>query len=202
MVTEFVARGDLRNLLSDLSMTLSWQLRLKIAIEVASAIEHYLSKGFIHRDLKVYYKFFFLVNLNTQFVKKSENLLVMNDFTIKLCDFGLARDNVGRDRSMTLVGTDDWMAPEIILGEDYDQSADVFSFGMVLVEIITRLKPPLREPRNSFEFPLKEFQGNCPSDCPPKFIEITLKCIEYEPKNRPDIVEALSQLKEVASQLA
>lgn len=129
-------------------------------------------------------------------------MLVTNDFTIKLCDFGLARDNVGRDRSMTLVGTDDWMAPEIIMGEDYDQSADVFSFGMVLVEIITRLKPPLREPRNCFEFPTQEFQSNIPSDCPPSFVEITLKCLEYEPKNRPTISNALQQLQTILSKLS
>jgi serine/threonine protein kinase len=41
---------------------------------------------------------------------------------------------------MTICGTDDWMAPEVILGMEYGQSADVFSFGIVLLEIISRTK--------------------------------------------------------------
>ena len=41
---------------------------------------------------------------------------------------------------MTLCGTDPWMAPEVILGHDYDSSADVFSYGIVLFEILTREK--------------------------------------------------------------
>jgi serine/threonine protein kinase len=44
-----------------------------------------------------------------------------------------------------------------ITEEDYDASADIFSFGMVLVELITRKKPPMREPRDNFAFPIDDF---------------------------------------------
>jgi serine/threonine protein kinase len=48
---------------------------------------------------------------------------------------------------MTICGTDDWMAPEVILGLDYGQPADVFSFGIVLLEIISRTKVSWQRPR-------------------------------------------------------
>jgi len=76
---------------------LSWELRLSIALDIALAIQHLHDNGVVHRDLK------------------SDNLLVQNDFRVKLCDFGLAREN--NAPRMTLVGTPDWLAPEVIMGE-------------------------------------------------------------------------------------
>ena len=51
---------------------------------------------------------------------------------MKVCDFGLARsapDNDEKRGGMTIVGTNEWMAPEVAMGETYDSSADVFSYG-------------------------------------------------------------------------
>jgi serine/threonine protein kinase len=80
----------------------------------------------------------------------------------RVCDFGFARKIDGPKNSyFTICGTDEWMSPEVMLGERfggktkllhfmffflficqrYDEKADVYSFGMVLVEIITREKP-------------------------------------------------------------
>jgi len=63
---------------------------------------------------------------------KSHNLLVTDDWKVKVCDFGLARsapDNDEKRGGMTIVGTNEWMAPEVAMGETYDSSADVFSYG-------------------------------------------------------------------------
>jgi serine/threonine protein kinase len=69
---------------------------------------------------------------------KSQNILLNEDWTVKICDFGLARykekfqkDNHGK------IGTPHWMAPEILRGEKYEESADVYSFGVIVWEMLT-----------------------------------------------------------------
>jgi len=63
---------------------------------------------------------------------KSQNLLLMGDDSIKLCDFGLTRKEEDSPEGMTAnVGTMEWMAPEVINGHQYDQSVDVFSYGAI-----------------------------------------------------------------------
>ncbi len=56
-----------------------------------------------------------------------------------------------------LSGTDEWMAPEVILGQSYDQSADLFSFGITMSEICLRKRPRARQPEEYFEFSLKVY---------------------------------------------
>ncbi len=64
--------------------------------------------------------------------------MLTEDWSVKICDFGLARykekfvrDNNGK------VGTPHWMAPEILRGEKYTEAADVYSFGVILWELVT-----------------------------------------------------------------
>jgi serine/threonine protein kinase len=65
-------------------------------------------------------------------------VLINDDWSVKLCDFGLSRyqykfdaDNHGK------IGTPHWMAPEILRGEKYSSAADVYSFGVILWEMMT-----------------------------------------------------------------
>ncbi|GMF29360.1 unnamed protein product [Phytophthora lilii] len=89
-----------------------------IALQVCHALTylHSLMPPVIHRDLK------------------SRNILLDSNMEAKLSDFGISRERL--DRTMTAgVGTSLWMAPEVMLGERYDDKADMFSFGVVLSEL-------------------------------------------------------------------
>eukprot|EP00013_Stygamoeba_regulata_P018838 CAMPEP_0177654604 /NCGR_PEP_ID=MMETSP0447-20121125/14432_1 /TAXON_ID=0 /ORGANISM="Stygamoeba regulata, Strain BSH-02190019" /LENGTH=351 /DNA_ID=CAMNT_0019158287 /DNA_START=217 /DNA_END=1272 /DNA_ORIENTATION=+ len=181
IVTEFVAGGDLRHILKDEKKVMPWFLRVSIATDVAQAMTFLHSKGFIHRDLK------------------SNNLLVNSTDThdgwrVKVCDFGFAR-NVNRGELMTLCGTDEWMAPEVMCGDKYDEKADVFSYAMILYELITRKKPPQRLPAKGFAFDVDEFKRVVPTDCPQELVELTIACAEWEPLNRPAFKTVLERLK-------
>jgi len=140
------------------------------------------SKGLMHRDLK------------------SNNLLVGDNMKVKVCDFGFSR-RVSKDQQMTLCGTDEWMAPEVMCGDKYDEKADVFSFGMVLVELITRKKPPLRKPSNGFKFEVEAFKQQSPADTPQDLIELTILCSAQEPENRPAFRDVLPRLKVLVGDL-
>eukprot|EP01098_Paradermamoeba_levis_P014665 TRINITY_DN70_c0_g1_i3.p1 TRINITY_DN70_c0_g1~~TRINITY_DN70_c0_g1_i3.p1 ORF type:complete len:360 (-),score=123.87 TRINITY_DN70_c0_g1_i3:147-1097(-) len=176
IITEFIPGGDLRKILKNKSIPLGWKLRVKIAIDVASAMSFLHSKGIIHRDLK------------------SNNLLVGENFKVKVCDFGFARD-IDSSECMTLCGTDEWMAPEVMLGEKYNEKADVFSYGMVLVELITRKKPPKRLPGKAFAYEPEKLKQEAPPQCPPGFIEIVNECSVWDPDKRPSLKEVLPKLK-------
>ncbi len=67
--------------------------------------------------------------------KKSENLLVDDNWNIKLCDFGFARAIESREKTrMTMCGSPYFNAPELLLGKAYNEKADVFAFGILLCE--------------------------------------------------------------------
>jgi serine/threonine protein kinase len=137
IVTELVPRGSLWDVLhnnpnaSNLGngqspLTSEQQYRALSDTCRGLAYLHHRVPPVLHRDLK------------------SANLLVDESFHIKICDFGLARL---RDLSnvaimTTQVGTVQWMAPEVLRGDNtYSESADIFSLGIVMWEVITGLCP-------------------------------------------------------------
>jgi len=181
IVTEFVSGGDLRCKLKESDISIDWPTRLAIARDIALAMNYLHSKNIMHRDLK------------------SHNLLVAEGWKIKVCDFGLARSapNDGDRNLMTIVGTNEWMAPEVAIGENYALSADVFSYGMVLFEIITREKPPPRKLKDMYAFNTDEHKAACPADTPPEFWKLLVDCTAHTPADRPtfkDVVRRLVQM--------
>jgi len=96
-----------------------------IALQAARALEYAHYRGVVHRDFK------------------PSNLMITRHGDIKLMDFGIARDASGDDltRPGTALGTPSYMSPEQILGERVDFRSDIFSFGIVLYQMLTGQKP-------------------------------------------------------------
>jgi LIM domain kinase 1 len=193
LVTEFVEGGNLRELLKG-DKNLAWPTRVRMAADAATAMAYLHQKHIMHRDLK------------------SNNLLVDHQLRIKVCDFGFARTittnqkkNQQRARAMTLCGTDEWMAPEVILGLPYNEKADVFSFGIVLVEIMTRKRPDenmkKRTPQLKYQVFPDEIKAISPKDCPPDLIQMAQECTNQDPEDRPDMKEVARRLRMLMKQL-
>jgi serine/threonine protein kinase len=99
-----------------------------------------------------------------------------------------------------MCGTDEFMAPEIILGKEYDEFADVFSYGMLLFEIITRKdvgKLIPRNPQNGFSVNESAVRRQLPQDCPKHLIELAFLAIKYDPKKRPPFTRIILFLKKL-----
>jgi len=194
LVEEYVRGGDLSKFLSRNDILVSWDTRISICLDIARTMLYLHKQKVIYRDLK------------------SENVVI--DDTIcprvaKLCDFGLARSIDDFDRRngppMTICGTDEYMAPEVILGMDYDERSDVFSYGMLLLECIVgpdNVKNKLeRKSSNFFELDTDLIRNMASkTSCPRDLLELALFCCAYEPNARPDFNEVLILLLNVATE--
>ncbi|KAH7300269.1 hypothetical protein KP509_24G053800 [Ceratopteris richardii] len=118
-------RGSLENhLFRRTSTTLSWDIRIKIALGAAKGVE------FLHsRERPVIYRDF-----------KTSNILLDGDYTAKLSDFGLAKDGPQGDKSHVstrVMGTYGYAAPEYVMTGHLSAKSDIYSFGVVLLELLT-----------------------------------------------------------------
>jgi serine/threonine protein kinase len=125
---EYVTGGTLKHRIEEAAAEgrmLPWHEILKIARRTGEGLAHAHRRGIVHRDVK------------------TANILLCEDGTPKLTDFGLAKlaDHVRNTRSGALLGTVAYMSPEQAQGMEVDQRSDIFSFGVVLFEMATGRLP-------------------------------------------------------------
>uniref|UniRef100_A0A4W6GB52 LIM domain kinase 2 n=1 Tax=Lates calcarifer TaxID=8187 RepID=A0A4W6GB52_LATCA len=208
LITEFIEGGTLKDFIRDTD-PFPWEQRVSFAKSIASGMAYLHSMSIIHRDLN------------------SHNCLVKLDNTVVVADFGLSRlivedkvkpppekpstkkrvfRRIDRKKRYTVVGNPYWMAPEMLNGKRYDEKVDIFSFGIVLCEIIGKVyADPECLPR-TLDFGLnvgKFVEKFLPEDSPPAFFPLAVACCDLTPDNRPpfqkleDWFEALSLNQEL-----
>ncbi|CAN4077367.1 unnamed protein product [Withania somnifera] len=126
IVTEFLPRGSLFKALHGNNQPLDFKRRLRMALDVARGMNylHRRNPPIVHRDLK------------------SSNLLVDKSWTVKVGDFGLSKlKNATFLTAKSGRGTPQWMAPEVLRNEPSTEKSDVFSFGVILWELMTESIP-------------------------------------------------------------
>lgn len=124
VITEYLSEGSLRAYLHKLECkSLPLQKLIAIALDIARGMDYIHSQGVIHRDLK------------------PENVLIDQDFHLKVADFGIACEEAYCDSLADDPGTYRWMAPEMIKHKSYGRKVDVYSFGLILWEMVAGTIP-------------------------------------------------------------
>ncbi|ALX27424.1 hypothetical protein GMAR_ORF49 [Golden Marseillevirus] len=180
IVTEFMELGSLFEILhNEFIPAFPEALAIKVAGQAAKGMHFLHSSGIAHRDLK------------------SLNLLVNKKWDVKVSDFGMA--GFLRDAQVG-VGTVLWTAPEI-LNEEEDcdlQKADVYSFGIVLWEMLTREAPYAgKTPATVAVSVLRDNERpEIPQPCMFEidYVELMVNCWHKDPATRPTFLEVMSRI--------
>jgi hypothetical protein len=130
---------------------------------------------------------------------KSANLLLDESYNTKVCDFGLSRLKA-QTRSMTgNCGTVQWMAPEVLANRKYDEKADVYSFGIILWELLARECP--YEGMTAIQCALavlnRDKRPEIPKWCPPGLHALIKACVKKEPSERPSFERIIDMLDDM-----
>uniref|UniRef100_A0A3B5MX01 Protein kinase domain-containing protein n=1 Tax=Xiphophorus couchianus TaxID=32473 RepID=A0A3B5MX01_9TELE len=94
------------------------------------------------------------------------------------------------------------MAPEVLRDEPYNEKADVFSYGIILCEVIARIQadPDFLPRTENFGLDYHTFQ-HMVGDCPPDFLQLAFNCCNMDPKLRPSFADIVRQLEEILARL-
>ncbi|XP_044454319.1 serine/threonine-protein kinase STY8 [Triticum aestivum] len=180
IVTEYMAGGNLYDFLHKHNNALELSLILRIAIGISKGMDYLHQNNIIHRDLK------------------SANLLIGNGQIVKIADFGVSRQRSQEGDMTAETGTYRWMAPEVINHKPYDHKADVFSFAIVLWELVTSKVP--YENLTPLQAALSVRQGLrlvIPSGVHPRLSKLIQRCWGENPHTRPVFSEITAELEDI-----
>jgi len=126
---------------------------------------------------------------------KSDNLLMGSDGSVKLADFGYAAQLTQKQQKRTtVVGTPYWMAPELIRGHDYATKVDIWSLGIMLMEMVEGEPPYMEFPplRALFLITTKGIPGlKEPQKWSADLNDFFAKCLDKDPEKRPSADQLL-----------
>lgn len=182
IVTELMPRGSVEDLIHKSKTQLPFKQRMKIGKDCALGMNwlHRLKPPFLHLDLKL------------------GNLLVDQNWNVKVADFGLSKVyNPEAAGDGEMVGSPFYMAPELLLQKDFDEKVDVYAFGVVLWELYTT-EEPYKGLFDSLDelieaVALDEERPEMPDDCPPLLKKLIVSCWQTDPALRPSFGEILKE---------
>jgi serine/threonine protein kinase/tetratricopeptide (TPR) repeat protein len=184
LIMEYVAGGDLKQLLE--KGKLPYQRTLNIAIDLADALTRAHRLNIIHRDLK------------------PANVLVAEDGTIRLTDFGVAHviDKERVTETNAIVGTLDYLPPEAINGDPVDNRSDIWAFGVMLFEMLAGKRPfstgsILQTMHAILTAPIPDLEELAP-DAPIALVDLVYRMLARDPQARISSVRFVgAELEEI-----
>lgn len=187
LVVELSQRGSLWSVLRNSRRSLTLDMRTRFLYDTVKGMSylHHFERPILHRDLK------------------SPNLLVDANYTIKLSDFGLARVKAHVQTMTGNCGTVQWMAPEVLGHQKYTEKADVFSFAVVIWEVMTGRCPydGMSQIHVALGVLNRNLRPSIPRDCPPFFARLMKSCWNRQPELRPSFPHIVSAFRSYQSKL-
>lgn len=182
LITKFLKKGTLRDAIHSKngSPFLTPSQKSIIATGICIGMQYLHEHNVIHRDLK------------------SRNILLDGKLLPRICDMGISRAVNSEDNLLTqMVGTPTWMAPEVFMSNDYNNKVDVYSFGIILWEMLTG-KTPFKGINNA-QLMISICKDNerpiIPSGTPINFQNLICKCWHSDPNKRPSFQDIYKEFR-------
>ncbi|KAL7113791.1 hypothetical protein ACP275_04G081200 [Erythranthe tilingii] len=202
LIYEFMSNGTLRDHLSgENKVALSFSTRVRIALGAARGIYYLHAEAnppIFHRDIK------------------ATNILLDSKLTAKVADFGISRlatlpeleGAVPGHVSTVVRGTPGYLDPEYFLTRKLTDKSDVYSLGVVFLELLTGLHPIfrgkniVREVNTAYRLGMifsiiDDKMGSYPSECVGRFLTLALKCCKNETEERPSMAKVVRELENI-----
>ncbi|KAG7465874.1 hypothetical protein MATL_G00158450 [Megalops atlanticus] len=182
IITELMKNGSLNRFLRNHKQAkdIEFSLLMDFAIQITEGMAYLETNGIVHRDLR------------------ADNILLTDMQSCKIADFGLAQNTFSGEQKSDMGEKIPvkWMAPEIFKGEKYTTKCDIWSFGILLSEIMTYGEEPYsgKDKASCITAILRGYRMPKPADCPQSVYDIMLLCWKSDPLERPTFPNLQEQL--------
>eukprot|EP00003_Mantamonas_plastica_P027485 TRINITY_DN5901_c0_g1_i1.p1 TRINITY_DN5901_c0_g1~~TRINITY_DN5901_c0_g1_i1.p1 ORF type:complete len:847 (+),score=249.39 TRINITY_DN5901_c0_g1_i1:333-2543(+) len=208
IVAEFMPRGSLFDLLMNRDVALDWPKRYAIALEAARGMQFLHASKILHHDFK------------------SGNLLVDLKWNVKVADFGLSKyhdraanditdampvkskkgsqsNQGGENESEKTIGSLFWSAPEVLRGAEYSEAADVYSYAITLIELVTRDIPYRNIDSTTVAIKVMDegLRPTIPAFVPENMASLIRDCWREDPEERPSFRDICTRLENMNAPL-
>ncbi|XP_023661304.1 macrophage-stimulating protein receptor-like isoform X1 [Paramormyrops kingsleyae] len=190
VVLPYMKHGDLRNFIRSQQRNPTVKDLIGFGLQVAKGMEYLALKKFVHRDLA------------------ARNCMLDESYTVKVADFGLARDVFDKeyysvqDQKRAKLPVK-WMAIESLQTQKFTTKSDVWSFGVLMWELLTRGASPYPDvdPYDITRYLFKGRRLPQPEFCPDSLYAIMLQCWDPDPERRPTFATLVTEISEIISGL-